>query len=113
MTAAEMDWQVPDGVAEEHGVQVVELASADRVYGLEFRRPVPPLQASPSQAVLSTRQLAVLRLIAEGLTYREIGTELGVTEDTIKSSAQYVLRKLRASNAAAAVATAFQRGLLA
>jgi DNA-binding NarL/FixJ family response regulator len=53
--------------------------------------------------LLSPRELEVLRLLAEGLTDREIGEALGISTRTVETHVGSVLRKLEARNRAAAV----------
>jgi DNA-binding NarL/FixJ family response regulator len=51
---------------------------------------------------LSARELEVLRLLAEGLTDREIGTALAISPRTVESHVSNVLRKLGVRNRAEA-----------
>lgn len=61
---------------------------------------------------LSPRQHQVLELIAEGMTNKEIGAELGITERTVKAYAAEVYTKLGVNNRAAAVAEGIKHGIL-
>lgn len=61
---------------------------------------------------LSPRHLQVLGLISEGLTNRQIGHELGITEHTVKDHAGEIYRTLGVSNRAGAVGRAAARGLI-
>lgn len=61
---------------------------------------------------LSPRQQEVLELIAEGMTNKEIGAELGITERTVKAYAAEVYTKFGVNNRAAAVAEGIKHGLL-
>jgi RNA polymerase sigma factor (sigma-70 family) len=47
---------------------------------------------------LTPRERQVLRLIARGYTYRDIATELGISNKTVESHVSSVLRKLQLSN---------------
>ena len=67
---------------------------------------------SPSQEPLSERELAVLALIAEGLTNREAAARLFISEATVKTHLMHIYSKLDVNDRAAAVAAAFERGLL-
>jgi len=67
---------------------------------------------SPSQEPLSERELAVLALIAEGLTNREAAARLFISEATVKTHLVHIYSKLDVNDRAAAVAAAFERGLL-
>jgi DNA-binding NarL/FixJ family response regulator len=61
---------------------------------------------------LTPRQLQVLRLAANGRTNREIGRQLGITEDTVKSQMAVVLRRLHVEDRAQAVAVGIRLGLV-
>ncbi len=62
---------------------------------------------------LSERELAVLRLLPEPLTLREIGRELFVSHNTVKSHTRTIYAKLGATSRDEAVAAARGAGLLA
>jgi len=62
--------------------------------------------------VLSARERGVLRLVAAGLSNRQIGETLSITERTVKFHVTAILNKLGAENRAQAVAIAAERGLL-
>ncbi|HEX9766905.1 MAG TPA: LuxR C-terminal-related transcriptional regulator [Nitriliruptorales bacterium] len=70
---------------------------------------VPKIDMGPS---LSPRQQEVLELMAEGMTNKEIGDQLGITERTVKAYAQELYDKLGARNRAGAVAEGAKLGLL-
>jgi DNA-binding NarL/FixJ family response regulator len=61
---------------------------------------------------LSPRELEVLRRIAEGRSNKEIGSDLGIGETTVKFHVMNLLEKLGAVDRAQAVATAIKRGIL-
>jgi DNA-binding NarL/FixJ family response regulator len=67
----------------------------------------------PASESLSQRELEVLELIAQGSTNREAAKQLLISEATVKSHLLHVYAKLGVNDRAAAVATAFSRGLLA
>jgi DNA-binding NarL/FixJ family response regulator len=62
---------------------------------------------------LSARERGVLRLIAAGLSNRQIGKTLSISERTVKFHVTAIFNKLGADNRAQAVALAAERGLLA
>lgn len=80
--------------------------------------PVPPRakrrapDADPTGLRLTGREQQVLLRISRGLTNREIGHELCLSEDTVKTHARRLFRKLGARDRAHAVARGFQTGLL-
>ena len=66
----------------------------------------------PAPDVLSDRELEVLSLIAQGETNRGAATRLFISEATVKTHLLHIYAKLDVNDRAAAVATAFERGLL-
>jgi len=73
--------------------------------------PLPPASERALERP-SDREIAVLQLVADGFTNREIGRRLSVTEETVKSHMQHLLAKVDARNRAHAVSVAFRRGLI-
>ena len=65
-----------------------------------------------ARPLLSERESAVLRLVAEGLSNKEIGRALSISERTARFHVTSILNKLGAGTRAQAVALATQRGLL-
>ena len=62
--------------------------------------------------LLSPRELQVLILIADGLTNKEIGEQLFISENTVKGYVREILAKLDVRNRLEAVVQAKERGLL-
>jgi DNA-binding NarL/FixJ family response regulator len=62
--------------------------------------------------VLTDREEEVLRLVAKGLTNRQVGERLYISGKTVSVHMSNVLGKLGASGRAEAVSVAHQRGLL-
>ena len=62
--------------------------------------------------LLSAREGGVLRLVAAGLSNRQIAEALSISERTVKFHVTAILNKLGADNRAQAVALAAERGLL-
>jgi len=61
---------------------------------------------------LTHRELQVLRGMSQGRSNSEIGRALFLSEDTIKTHARRLFRKMRVNDRAHAVAEGFRRGLL-
>jgi DNA-binding NarL/FixJ family response regulator len=59
---------------------------------------------------LSTRELAVLDCVAQGLSNKEIADELFVSEQTVKNHMTSVLRKLNATDRVGAILYAVRQG---
>src|SRR5215475_6678096 len=67
---------------------------------------------TPSTGPLSQRELQVLELVAAGSTNREAAARLYITEATVKTHLLNIYTKLGVGDRAAAVAEAYNRGLL-
>ncbi|BCX49059.1 DNA-binding response regulator [Haloferula helveola] len=61
---------------------------------------------------LSARQSEVLGWLAKGLTNREIGDQMGISEDGVKAHLKVIFTKLHAADRTEAVAVAIHRGYL-
>lgn len=61
---------------------------------------------------LTEREMEVLELLGTGMTNKEIGSELFITERTVKFYVSSILGKLSASNRTEAVTIAVQHGLI-
>jgi DNA-binding NarL/FixJ family response regulator len=61
---------------------------------------------------VTPREHDVLRLVADGLTNKEIGARLTITEDTVKKHVQNIIWKLRAADRTQAAILAYRMGLL-
>lgn len=83
------------------------------------REPLPAgLPFEPDRSKVETlgitkRELEILGLIAEGLSNREIGERLFVSEHTVKSHSSRLFEKLQASRRTQAVQRAKELGILA
>ena len=61
---------------------------------------------------LSPRELEVLLLIVKGQSNKEIGSTLGLAENTVKNHVKMILEKLHVADRTQAATTALQRGLV-
>lgn len=64
------------------------------------------------EAVVTARELEILAHVADGLTNRQIGSKLAVSEETVKTHLSRAMAKLGVSDRAQAVAVLLRRGLL-
>lgn len=83
------------------------------VYYLQNATAVPSRPAQPSPFHLSPRQIDVLRHLGDGLSNKQIGRALGISDHTVKQHIQCVLEELGAANRLQAVVFAYRRGILA
>jgi DNA-binding CsgD family transcriptional regulator/tetratricopeptide (TPR) repeat protein len=70
-----------------------------------------PVSSPPPPDGLSIRELDVLRLVARGLSNREIGAALFISEHTAANHVRSILRKTACANRTEATAYAYRRGL--
>jgi DNA-binding NarL/FixJ family response regulator len=61
---------------------------------------------------LTTRETEILNHIAQGMLNKQIATELGISEQTIKNHVTSILRKLNANARTEAVVLAIKQGLI-
>ncbi|MBA7646422.1 Transcriptional regulatory protein DegU [subsurface metagenome] len=67
---------------------------------------------SRQQAYLSERELAVLRMIADGITTEEIANQLFLSQASVKRSVRSIFEKLGVRNRSEAVSEAYKRKLI-
>jgi DNA-binding NarL/FixJ family response regulator len=99
----------PDGTPSASGSQDRPTAV---VVVQDPRSPAPPPSAPPRHGRLTTREQAVLRLIAQGHATREVASELCYSERTIKNVIHDAVTKLDARSRSHAVAHAVRHGLI-
>ena len=85
------------------------LAEFARLVG---RVPGPaPGAASPMPTVLTARQTEVLRLVAAGLTYKEVGQRLALSERTIRYHMAEIMERLHLEHRSQVIAYAGKLGI--
>jgi DNA-binding NarL/FixJ family response regulator len=77
----------------------------------QLRRTPQPVQAGSSEQ-LSPQQIVILRMVAQGLSSREIATQLYLSENTVKGYVQEILHRLNVKNRTEAVMVAVKQGWL-
>lgn len=85
----------------------------------EFRRSGPyhnnlsqPVVEDAKRGQLTERQLEVLEIVARGITYKEAGVALGLTERTVKYHMGRIIELLQLENRAQVIAYAARIGLV-
>lgn len=87
--------------------KAVEHAAEEAAAGREVTQPI----ADPVVDALTRRELEVLKLLARGYTYKEIGAELFISVKTVETHASNILRKTQQSNRHALTRWAQKRDL--
>ena len=95
------------------GGALIEPSVARKVVA-EFARMAPPARDADAGLAepLSERELEILRLLAQGLTNREIAERLSLAEGTVKNYVTNILDKLGARDRTQAALRARELGLL-
>ena len=94
----------------------VELANAIRKVHSGFKF-IPAtvskrLSERPPHSELSARELEVMKLIVKGLSNKEIGDSLGISEATVKWHLNIIFSRLNVSDRTQATVAALQRGIV-
>ncbi len=79
--------------------------------------PLPPdvaslLIARMRRSELSPREMEVFELLVRGMSNKEIGNELNISEGTVRVHVSHLLPKLGCTDRAQAIAEAFRRGIV-
>lgn len=78
----------------------------------EYRRLAGADRSGPAVPALTDRETDVLRLVAKGLTARQIGERLGVSHRTVETHVQSTLRKLQLHNRVQLARYAIEKGIV-
>jgi two-component system, NarL family, response regulator len=82
--------------------------------GNKYMSPGVAIRAAESinRPTLSPREVSVLKLLAVGMTNKEIAKELDISESTTRTHVEHILSKLKVDDRTLAVTTALQRGII-
>lgn len=107
--------------AQDMGERVVSVVEEALRGGAPLSRPVSrlllhacrgPGDSTAPVPDLTRREQSVLGMLAEGKSYADVGTRLGVSENTVRSHVRSIYDKLGASSKTEAVMTALRLGLV-
>lgn len=88
-----------------HGEAALSPGLAERMMAeLARGTSAPPQRVDDSEEILTLRQWEILEKVAEGLTYKEIGVTLHLSEATVKYHIGQIIERLNVANRAQAVA---------
>jgi LuxR family maltose regulon positive regulatory protein len=105
-------------LVKQNRLDKVQPAYVERILAAFSPAPSPPPDAKtetkPASLIepLTDRELDVLRLMAEGLKYKEIATKLFVSLNTVRFHVKAIYGKLNVNNRTQAIQMARQRRLL-
>jgi DNA-binding NarL/FixJ family response regulator len=107
-SSEEIERAIRDAVC---GKTRLDPAVQERLVEIVTSGPTMSAVSVPPGGLLTERETEVLRLMAEGLSNRNIAGRLFVTEATVKTHVNNVFGKLDVNDRAAAVAWAYRSGL--
>jgi pimeloyl-ACP methyl ester carboxylesterase/DNA-binding CsgD family transcriptional regulator len=110
---------IPHGESAEHAAEALETFLSESHEAESTRADAEPVDTPsatpprmPENAVLTPRELDVLRLIALGRTNAEIADALVIRPSTVSRHVHHILEKTKAKNRAGAVTWAFTHRVL-
>jgi len=108
-----LETTTPDVVAEFGSLREARHAGIDADAFLSAA-PAPPVDLDDAAALesLTPREIAVLELVAEGLSNKTVAARLGISDQTVKFHLTSISGKLGALNRTDAVRRAVRRGLI-
>lgn len=89
---------------EMNGALIKQIARQE-----DLGRPDSEIPAEPN---LTSRQIEILQLVAQGLAYKEVGDRLSISEHTVKYHMGEIIRRLHLKNREQAAAYALQTGIV-
>ena len=89
-----------------------DVANGRRVVGRDLSGVLTAASEESRPAELSERELEVLGHLATGMTNKDIARDLFISQATVKSHVENILRKLDTADRAGAVAEGFRRKLI-
>ncbi|MFQ5852636.1 MAG: response regulator [Candidatus Binatia bacterium] len=92
------------------GEAPISRATATKILN-EFARQIQKGPEDVDEEKLSPRERDVLEFITKGLTNKEIGSKLGITENTVKNHMKNILDKIHLENRVQAATFALQKKL--
>lgn len=95
--------------------EAIRIVASGRAYlGPEIKQALTnrARRMQPSHVSLTPREMDVLQLMATAAIYREIGEQLHISEETVRSHAKSILAKLDQPNRTQAVIAAVRAGLI-
>ena len=92
--------------------RIIADISAGITFDATETKPAPPSASTGSGEALSSRELAVLELIAQGCSNQQISERLFISLHTVKTHASHINSKLGVERRTQAVAKAKSLGLL-
>ena len=88
---------------------ILAAAAGERIYPSALPR---KLERRPIKRSLTPREVEVLDLVSKGLSNKEVGSVLGLSQFTVRNQMKRICTKLDASDRTEASTTAMERGII-
>ena len=111
LDAGARGFALKDAPLEDLG-RAVDIVAAGNLYVDPVLAAALATRGGTERKALSERERQVLRLLAEGGSYAEIGSSLFLSPDTVRSHAQRAMQKLGARTRTQAVAVAVREAVI-
>lgn len=99
--------------SREELMQAIRLAArGESVLSPKVASRVLGRMRAPAEEALSTREVEVLLEVADGLSNKEVGRVLHISEATVKTHLLHIFAKLGVEDRTAAVTAALERGII-
>ena len=110
--AGAIGYLLKDSTRDELARAVRTAAAGEPVLSPPVARQLMGQVRSPSRDTLSERELEILVMVARGATNKRAASQLFISEATVKTHLLHIYDKLGVNDRAAAVAAAYERGLI-
>jgi DNA-binding NarL/FixJ family response regulator len=103
---------LPRAIAPDRLQAIVQGVLSGQPLSVPNQLPPIPTPAEQVRGVLTSREMEILQLIAQGLRNHEIGKELFISDQTVGVHRKNLMRKLAVNNSAALVGKSFRLRLI-
>lgn len=93
------------------GEHFIQAAVASRIL-VDMMKPQTPTPVTSESATLTDREIAILTLLSQGMSNREVAADLNLSEGTIKNYVSAILTKLQVTNRIQAINVAREQKLI-
>jgi DNA-binding NarL/FixJ family response regulator len=98
------------GTTQQEMLEAIRLVHGNKRY---FPAPIAAhLAERMARSSLTPREHQILQMLVKGLTNKEIGRVLGISENTARNHVNSIIEKLQVSDRTEAATTAIQQGLI-
>jgi DNA-binding NarL/FixJ family response regulator len=112
VNAGAIGYLLKDSSREQVIQAIIAAASGKSVLHPDVATRLVERVRAPSQTLLSERELEIMQCVSLGMTNKQIGGQLHISEATVKTHLLHIFVKLNVPDRAAAVRAAIEHGLI-